>query len=109
MFSPPFFWSFFSLGGEPSFNGELFLSFWSEVGVFLSGEGDFLSFPGGGVFSGGDTGTEFSSGGGSFLPEGDFDFFFLVDNMGGSPLLGGNRAFMAEPSDRPAINNGPGG
>ena len=29
--------------------------------------------------------------------------------MGGSPLLGGNRAFMAEPSDRPAINNGPGG
>ena len=28
---------------------------------------------------------------------------------GGSPLLGGNRAFMAEPSDRPAINNGVGG
>ena len=26
--------------------------------------------------------------------------------MGGSPLLGGNRAFMAEPSDRPAINDG---
>ena len=36
------------------------------------------------------------------------DFFFL-DNVGGSPLLGGNRAFMAEPSDRPAINEGPGG
>ena len=41
------------------------------------------------------------------MEEGDFDFFFL-DNVGGSPLLGGNRAFMAEPSDRPAINDGPG-
>ena len=35
---------------------------------------------------------------------------FFLDNVGGgSPLLGGNWAFMAEPSDRPAINNGPGG
>ena len=35
--------------------------------------------------------------------------FFRSTIWGGSPLLGGNRAFMAEPSDRPAINNGPGG
>ena len=33
-------------------------------------------------------------------------FFWTM--WGGSPLLGGNRAFMAEPSDRPAINDGPG-
>ena len=43
------------------------------------------------------------------MGEGDFVFFFLDNVGGGSPLLGGNRAFMAEPSDRPAINNGPGG
>ena len=34
-----------------------------------------------------------------------FSFF----DVEGSPLLGGNRAFMAEPSDRPAINDGVGG
>ena len=110
MFSPPSFWSFFE-GDEPSFKGEHFLlfSFWSGGGAFLCGEGDFLSFSGGGVFLGGDSGTEFSSGGGSFLEEGDLDFFFFLDNVGGSPFLGGNRAFMAEPSDRPAINDGLGG
>ena len=31
-------------------------------------------------------------------------FSFLM--WGGSPLVGGNRAFMAKPSDRPAINDG---
>ena len=91
--------SFLSLseGGEPFFKGELF--FWSGGGAFLWGEGVFLIFSDTGVFLGGDFEEILSSG--TFFEEGDFAFFFVV---GGSPLLGGNRAFMAEPSDRPAIN-----
>ena len=68
------------------------------------GEGVFLFCSGGVVFLGGDFEEILSSGGGSFLEEGDFIFFF--DDVGGSPSLGGHRAFMAEPSDQPAINNG---
>ena len=41
-----------------------------------------------------------ASRGGSFFEE-SYMFLPLF-----SPLLGGNKAFMAEPSDRPAINNG---
>ena len=59
-----------------------------------------------GYFGWGDFEEILSSEGGSFFVEGDFAFFFAG---GGSPLLGGNRAFMAEPSDRPAINNRMGG
>ena len=68
-------------------------SFSSEIfpGVaFLSGEDDFL----GGVFS-------FWSGGGAFLGVGDSFFFFTWG--GGSPFVGEKRAFLAEPSARPAI------
>ncbi len=50
---------------------------------------------------GGDFAAILSSGGRTFFVEGDLAFFFV----GGSPLPGGNRAFMAVPSDRPAINN----
>ena len=32
--------------------------------------------------------------------------FSFLKMWGGSPLLGGSSGFMAEPSDRPAINNG---
>ena len=39
----------------------------------------------------------------SFFLEGDLFFFFVG---AGSPLLGGNRAFLAESSDRLAIKNG---
>ena len=60
--------------------------------AFLSGEVDFL----GGVFS-------FWSGGGAFLGVGDSFFFFTWG--GGSPLVGKKRAFMAEPSARPAITD----
>ena len=61
---------------------------------FLSGEGCFL-------------GGDFSffcvwSVGGAFLSHGDSPFFFTWG--GGSPLLGEKRAFLAEPSARPAIN-----
>ena len=69
------------------------VSFSSEIfpGVaFLSGEDDFL----GGVFS-------FWSGGGAFLGVGDSFFFFTWG--GGSPFVGEKRAFLAEPSARPAI------
>ena len=91
-------------GGEILFCDELVdLSFWSG-GAFLCGEGDFLFCSGGGVFLGGDCDTILSSGGGSFFEEGDFVFFF--EDVGASPLLGGKKAFMAELSDRPAINNG---
>ena len=41
---------------------------------------------------------------GVFLGEGDLFFYFFWG--GGSPLFGENKAFMAEPSDRPAINDG---
>ena len=87
-----------SEGGEPFSKGELF--FWLEGGAFFGGEGVFLIFSDTGVFLGGDFEEILSSG--TFFGEGDFAFFFVV---GGSPLLGGNRAFMAEPSDRPAIND----
>ena len=97
MFSLPSFLSLFE-GGEPFFKGELF--FWSGGGVFLWGEAVLLFFFDGGVFLGGDFEEILSSG--TFFVEGDFAFFFVV---GGSPLLGGNRAFMAEPSDRTAIND----
>ena len=40
--------------------------------------------------------------GGAFLSHGDSPFFFTW--RGGSPLLGEKRAFLAEPSARPAIN-----
>ena len=66
------------------------------VGAFLSGEGSFLS----GDFS-------FWSGGGAFFEEDDLFLFFSWG--GGSPLFGKNKAFMAEPSDWPAINDGLGG
>ena len=98
-----FSWSFFE-GSETFFEDELFGLFWSGGGAFLCGEGVFLFCSGGRVFLGGDFDAILSSGGGSFFDEGDFDFF----NVGGSPLLGGNRAFMAELSDRPAINDGVG-
>ena len=92
--------SFLSLseGGEPFSKGELF--FWSGGGTFLWGEGVLLFFSDRGAFLGGDFEEIFSSA--TFFGEGDLAFFFVV---GGSPLLGGNRAFMAEPSDRPAIND----
>ena len=61
-------------------------------GAFLSGEASFLC----GDFS-------FWSGGGAFLEECDFFFFFWG---AGSPIFGENEAFMAEPSDRPSINDG---
>ena len=103
---PSFSWSLFEVG-ETFFKGELFNLFWSGGGAFLWGEGLFLFCSGGVVFLGGDFEEILSSGGGPFFSEGDFVFFF--GSVGGSPLLGGNRAFMAEPSDRPAINDGVGG
>ena len=45
----------------------------------------------------------FWSGRGAFGGEGDLFFSFW---WGGSPLFGENKAFMAEPSDRPAIDDG---
>ena len=65
-------------------------------GAFLSGEGSFPLRDNCGDLS-------FWSGGGAFLEEGDSFFFFW---WGGSPLFGENKAFMAEPSDQPAINDG---
>ena len=65
-------------------------------GDFLSGEGNFFD----GDFS-------FWSGGGAFFEIGDLFFFFTWG--GGSPLIGENKALMAEPSDWPAINDGLGG
>ena len=64
----------------------------------MSGEGSFFFF-----FCG-----DFSlwSGGGAFFTEGDLFLFFT---WGGSPLFGENNAFMAEPSERPAINDRLGG
>ena len=44
------------------------------------------------------------SGGGAFFGVGDF-FLFHLGGGGGSPLIGENKAFMTEPSDRPAIND----
>ena len=61
-------------------------------GTFLSGVDSFFCED----FS-------FWSGGGAFFGEGDLFFSFLG---GGSPLFGENKAFMADPSDRPAINDG---
>ena len=66
------------------------------VGAFLSGEGSFFC----GDFS-------FWSGGGVFFSLGDLFLFFTWG--GGSPLFGENNALMAEPSDRPAINDRLGG
>ena len=77
--------------------------FGQEVGHFFEGRVIFYFFQVG-VFLGEVCGSEKLSGGGSFLEEGDIIFFF--EDVGGSPLLGGNRAFMAEPSDGPAINDG---
>ena len=68
-----------------------FSFFWGDDFPSFSGEGNFF----GDVFS-------FWSGGGAFFVLGDF--FFFTGGGGGSPLLGENRAFMAEPSDWPAIN-----
>ena len=67
----------------------------SVVGAFLSGKGSFLR---------GD--SSFWSGGGAFFEKGDI---FFSPEGGRSPLFGENKAFMAEPSDRPAINDGLGG
>ena len=69
-------------------------SFGDLVDAFLSGVGCFL----GAIF------LFFCvwSGGGLFLSEGESFFFFTWG--GGSPLLGEKRAFLAEPSARPAIN-----
>ena len=36
-------------------------------------------------------------------------YFYFSPGGGGSPLFGENNAFMAEPSDRPAINDRLGG
>ena len=33
-------------------------------------------------------------------------YFYFSPGWGGSPLFGENKAFMAEPSDQPAINDG---
>ena len=74
------------------FRGAVQLFSFSFSGDFFSGEGNFL----GGVFS-------FWSGGGAFFGLGDMFFFFTWG--GGSPLVGEKRAFMAEPSARPAIND----
>ena len=54
----------------------------------------------GGLFDGD---FSFLSGRGTFLEVGDLFFFFTWG--GGSPLVGEKRAFMAEPSGRPAIND----
>ena len=62
-------------------SGEVNFPLW-----ILCGDGDF-----------------FWSGGGAFSEEGDSIFFFWGR---GSPLLGENKAFIAEPSDWPAINDG---
>ena len=61
---------------------------------FCQGVGSFLF----GDFS-------FWSGERAFFEIGDF-FLFHLGGGGGSPLIGENKAFMAEPSDRPAINDG---
>ena len=66
--------------------------FWGDDFSSFSGEGNFL----GGVFS-------FWSGGGAFFGLGDMFFFFTWG--GGSPLVGEKRAFVAEPSARPAMND----
>ena len=68
-----------------------FSFFWGDDFLSFSGEGNFW----GDVFS-------FWSGGGAFFVFGDF-FFFTWG--GGSPLVGEKRAFMAEPSARPAITD----
>ena len=77
------------------------LNFWrgcpTVIGAFFSGEGSF--------FDDGD--FSFWSGRGAFFSQGDLFLFFTWG--GESPLLGENNAFMAEPSDRPAINDRLGG
>ena len=60
-----------------------------------------------GIFGGRFWGNAFVRGKVIFLRRVILSSFLTM--WGGSPLLGGNRAFMAEPSDRPAINNGLGG
>ena len=81
-------------GGAVQLFSFSFLSppFWGGNFPSFSGEGNFL----GGVFS-------FWSGEGAFFGVGDEFFFFTWG--GGSPLVGEKRAFMAEPSARPAIND----
>ena len=81
-------------GGAVQLFSFSFLSppFWGDDFSFsFSGEGNFW----GGVFS-------FWSGEGAFLGVGDMFFFFFTWG-GGSK--GEKRAFMAEPSARPAIND----
>ena len=70
----------------------------------------FSSFSDGGVFLGGDTGTEFSSGGGSFLSRRVISFSFFWTMWGRVTLTGGEIGplWPSRPT-RPAINNGPGG
>ena len=60
--------------------------FGQEVGHFYEGR-VILYFFQVGVFLGGVCGTEISSGGGSFLEEGDLIFFF--EDVGGVTLAGG--------------------
>ena len=68
------------------------------VGAFLSGEGCFFFFVA--IFL-------FGQGEGHFFHKVIYFYFFTWG--GGSPLFGENNAFMAEPSDRPAINDRLGG
>ena len=65
---------------------------------FFVGEGNFPLW-----ILCGDGDFSFWSGGGAFLEKGDLIFFFWGKR---SPLLGENKAFMAEPSDQPTINDG---
>ena len=83
---------------RPVFSGGAVQLFSFSFSFLLSGD-DFFSGEGNifcGVFS-------FWSGGGAFFGVGVLIFFFTWG--GGSPLIGEKRAFMAEPSDRPAIND----
>ena len=83
---------------RPVFSGGL--SNYSLFHFHFFGEMIFFPFLGRVIF-GGDV-FSFWSGGGAFFVFGDF-FFFTWG--GGSPLVGEKRAFMAEPSARPAITD----
>ena len=78
-------------GGAVQLFSFSFSFFWGDDFLSFSGEGNFW----GDVFS-------FWSGGGAFFVFGDFFFFTWV---GGSPLVGEKRAFMAEPSAWPVITD----